>query len=95
MAKTLQTELSRAVAEGDVLKASIAHQNEAVEALRQSLRASRTAAEQRESRHARLGAEVMDAHNAQARAIRNAQVPSDCSGAIKWGNGQGPELGKW
>jgi hypothetical protein len=94
-ARTLQTEMSNMVAESEALRTAIAHQNGAVEALRQRLQASRTSAAQRESRYASKGAEIMNGHSAQARALRNAPVPSDCIGAIEWGNGQGPELGKW
>jgi predicted nucleic acid-binding Zn-ribbon protein len=94
-AQKLQTELSQAVVESEALRTAIAGQNGAVQALHERLQEARTAAEQRELHYARKGAEMMNEHSAQARAIENAPLPSDCSGAIKWGNGQGLELGKW
>jgi|SRR5579863_1304281 len=93
--ETLRTQMMGLEASNAALKSAVAEQNAAVDALREKLAASQTAAQQREAEYVRRARNQMDAASAQARAVTGAPVPADCEGAIKWGNGQGPQLGRW
>ena len=77
------------------LQAAIAQQNAAVDALNQRLRESQAQAQQREQAFAEHASEIMQREYARANAMKNSEVPPGCDGAIKWGNAQGAELGKW
>jgi biopolymer transport protein ExbB/TolQ len=93
--KTL-TEQSGALQESvAAMRQAVARQNGAVAALAAKARADEAAARARESEADRRGAALMRANLKLARRLRNAPIPGDCAGAIRWGNARGPELGTW
>ena len=77
------------------LSGSIAEQNAAIESLREREQSATVAAANREAERANAAAAAMRTATARAQALIHAAVPSGCEGAIRWGNAQGPELGRW
>lgn len=77
------------------LNDSIAQQNAAIETLREREQSAAAAAADRETEQANAAAAAMRTATARAQAMIHAAVPSGCEGAIRWGNAQGPELGRW
>jgi uncharacterized protein YlxW (UPF0749 family) len=94
-AQAAQAQVLELQASNAALTSSIAQQNAALDALRARAQAAAAAAGSREAAYAKSGAEAMAAQAARARALREAAVPADCIGAIRWGNAQGPGLGQW
>lgn len=91
----LQTAELALQASNAAMKDAVAQQNAALETMGQQLQAAQAAAQAREAQYAQSGAEMFGKEIAHAKVLAVAQVPSGCEGAIKWGNGQGPQLGKW
>ncbi|MGH7935215.1 MAG: hypothetical protein ACREQN_18895 [Candidatus Binataceae bacterium] len=94
-ATTLQNQVADLSASNAAFQSAVARQNAAVEALRQKMGEAEVAAHQREQQLISRGAAIMRSHYQRAVTLQHASVPSDCEGAIKWGNAQGPELGQW
>ena len=82
-------------AENASMASAVTRQNEAIDVLRIKMTLARREAAQRQARYAANAAQAMSREVAHANAVRNAPVPAGCQGAIKWGNAQGPELGRW
>jgi hypothetical protein len=94
-AAALNARLDVCAAGAEALKRAIAGQNAAIARLRRDQASAAGAARARETAYAVRAERALQGATARANAIRNARVPSGCEGAIKWGNGEGPELGKW
>ena len=77
------------------MRLAVARQNAAVAALAAKARADDAAARARETEADQRGAALMRTNLKLARRLRNASIPGDCAGAIRWGNARGPELGTW
>ena len=94
-AAMLNARLEACAAGAEALKSAIAEQNAAVARLRRDQAQAAAAARARETAAAARAGAAFKRALTHAEEIRNASVPSGCEGAIEWGNGEGPELGKW
>jgi uncharacterized protein len=94
-AATLSERLSQCAASTDALKRAIAEQNAALARMRDEQSQAAAMQRSREAASAARAEAVFKREAAKANAIGNEDVPSDCEGAIRWGNGEGPELGQW
>jgi len=94
-AKALETQAALLQTSNAALERAIGQQNAAVEALHQQLGNEELQTQRREQEFAQRGAAAMMLQTEQADHVRNAQVPPGCTGAIVWGNAQGPVLGQW
>jgi hypothetical protein len=84
----LRTELADAEASNAALQSAIAAQNSAVAQLRAQLEEGVRAAAAR-------GAAAMRSATSGARALEDARIEAGCAAAIRWGNAQAAELGRW
>ncbi|MGH7917270.1 MAG: hypothetical protein ACREQE_07360 [Candidatus Binataceae bacterium] len=93
--KTLQARTIDLQASNAEFQQAIARQNAAVTQLQQQMKQAQRSANQRQDLQSQRGAAIMNSHYGAAAKIEKSSVPSDCEGAIKWGNAQAPELGRW
>ncbi len=91
----LSASLTAAEASNAALQGAIATQNSAVAQLRTQLKQSMAAAVAREQAAAAAGATAMHAAARGAQAFERARIAAGCVAAIRWGNAQGVELGRW
>ena len=91
----LSAALADAEASNTALQSAIAVQNSAVAQLRAQLDASARSAAAREQAAAVRGAAAMRTAASGARAMEDARIAAGCAAAIRWGNAQAPELGRW
>jgi hypothetical protein len=94
-AALLGERLSQCAAGAEALKRAIAEQNAALAQLRRDQARAAAAASSRETASVARAQAALKRGIARARAIEKTSVPSGCEGAIKWGNGEGPELSQW
>ncbi len=76
-------------------EAAVAQQNAAVAALKAAADNAAAAAQTRQANVAAAAAASASEEERRAAAIEDAPIAPDCAGAIKWGNEQAQELGKW
>jgi IS5 family transposase len=76
-------------------EAAVAHQNAAVEQLSAAARQAADAARTRQENLAAAAESSGAAAEVRARALVGAAVAPGCDAAIKWGNAQARELGRW
>jgi peptidoglycan hydrolase CwlO-like protein len=93
--QTLESENAELVAANQTMDQAVARQNVAIDRLRAEAATAAKAAQAQEQNAARRGAAELQAQMARAAKIVRARVPDGCSGAIAWGNAQGPERGRW
>ena len=98
-ARTAVTHLSASLADAEAsnaaLQKAIAEQNSAVETLKTQLAQSATAAAVRERAADAAGATTLRAAARSAQALEHARIDEGCVAAIRWGNTQAAELGRW
>jgi uncharacterized protein YlxW (UPF0749 family) len=91
----LRVSLADAEASNAALQSAIATQNSAVAQLRAELEEGVQAAAARERAASARGAAAMHAATSGARALEDAPIDAGCAAAIRWGNAQAAELGRW
>jgi hypothetical protein len=94
-AAQLRTQLTSVTVANQAMQAAVTQQNAAVAALRKQAAAATQQAAAQAAAATQAGTELALQAQAQAASLKSAVVPSDCAGAIAWGNAQGAELGKW
>ena len=82
-------------ADNGAMRATVAQQNAAIAALQGQMAAADAAAKSRAAAFAARGAQALQGDLAHATQLDQAAVPAGCDAAIRWGNAQGPELGRW
>ncbi|MBF6559120.1 MAG: hypothetical protein IVW56_02430 [Candidatus Binataceae bacterium] len=82
-------------ADNSAMRAAAVQQNAAIAALQSQMAAANAAAKSRTAEFAARGAQAMQGELAHATQLDHAAVPAGCAAAIRWGNAQGPELGRW
>jgi hypothetical protein len=75
--------------------AAVARQNQAVAAMKAAADNAAAAAQTRQANVAAAAAASSSEEARRAAAIERAPIAADCAGAIRWGNEQAQELGKW
>jgi hypothetical protein len=90
----LRAALADAEASNAALQSAIAAQNSAVALLRAELEESVQAAARERAASAR-GAAAMRSATSGARALEAARIDAGCAAAIRWGNAEAAELGRW
>jgi len=91
----LSASLADAEASNAALQSAIAVQNSAVAQLRTQMARGAEAAATRERAATAAGAAAMSTAVSGARAIEAAPIEAGCAAAIRWGNAQAVELGRW
>ncbi len=91
----LSASLADAEASNAALQSAIATQNSAVAQLRTELEQGVQAAAARERAAAARGTAAMRTAASGARALEGARIDAGCAAAIRWGNAQAAELGRW
>jgi len=91
----LRDSLAGAEASNAALQSAIAVQNSAVAQLRAELEEGVQAAAARERAASARGAAAMRSATSGARALEAARIDAGCAAAIRWGNAQAAELGRW
>ena len=86
--------LADAEASNAALQSAIATQNSAVAQLRAELEQGVQAAA-RERAATAVGTAAMRTAASGARALERARIDAGCAAAIRWGNAQAAELGRW
>jgi hypothetical protein len=94
-AAVLRGQVADLTASNAAFQRTIAEQNTAVENLRRQMAEAARTARANQQRQSERASVLMARHYQSAAAIEKAIVPSGCEGAIKWGNAQAPELGRW
>jgi septal ring factor EnvC (AmiA/AmiB activator) len=94
-AAAFQAEFAAAQAANQSLSAEIARQNFQTEALQRQAKAAADSLKTRNQQAAAASASLMNQEIARANAIAAQPIADGCAAAIEWGNGAGPELGKW
>ncbi len=91
----LSASLADAEASNAALQSAIATQNSAVAQLRAELEQGVQAAAARERAATAVGTAAMRTAASGARALERARIDAGCAAAIRWGNAQAAELGRW
>ena len=91
----LSAALADAEASNTALQSAIATQNSAVAHLRAQLDQSARAAAARERAAAARGVAAMRTATSGAQTLERARIEAGCAAAIRWGNAQAAELGRW
>jgi hypothetical protein len=92
----LSASLADAEASNAALQSAIAAQNSAVAQLRAELEQGvQAAAAARERAATAMGTAAMRTAASGARALEGARIDAGCAAAIRWGNAQAAELGRW
>jgi hypothetical protein len=91
----LSASLADAEASNAALQSAIATQNSAVAQLRAELEQGVQAAAAREGAATARGMAEMHAAASGARSLEGARIDAGCAAAIRWGNAQAAELGRW
>lgn len=94
-ATQLGASLADAEASNAALQSAIAVQNSAVAQMRTQMARSAEVAATRERAATAAGAAAMSTAVSGARAIEAAPIEAGCAAAIRWGNAQAVELGRW
>ena len=93
--KVLEEDKAAALQANAAMEQAVARQNQAIVTLNNEAVSRLRAAQTHEGEADRQGAAALKGALADAVKVSHAVVPEDCSGAIAWGNAQGPELGRW
>jgi hypothetical protein len=91
----LSASLADAEASNTALQSAIATQNSAVVQLQTQLEQSGRDAAAREGAAAAKGVAVMRTATSGAQVLERARIDTGCAAAIRWGNAQAAELGRW
>jgi uncharacterized protein YlxW (UPF0749 family) len=91
----LSASLADAEASNAALQSAIATQNSAVAQLHAELEQGVQAAAARERAATAVGTAAMRTAASGARALEGARIDAGCAAAIRWGNAQAAELGRW
>jgi len=91
----LSASLADAEASNMALQNAVATQNSAVAQLRAELEEDQAAAAARERAAAADGQAAMRTAANGAAALKGARIEAGCAAAIRWGNAQAAELGRW
>jgi hypothetical protein len=94
-AATLTERNAALTADNGAMRAAVARQNAAIASLQSQMTQARAAAASRAADYTTRGAQAMQTGLAQGNQLKAAAVPTGCDAAIRWGNAQGPELGRW
>jgi hypothetical protein len=94
-AESIAVQLADWKAAEAICEASVARQNAAVNAMKSAAETAAAAARTREAKVAVSSAAIAQKEEERAGAIESAPVEGGCEGAIRWGNAQVQELGKW
>jgi hypothetical protein len=77
------------------MAASVTRQNAAIGTLQAQMSVARANAAARQAHYSNSAAQAMAQEVTHSKVVMSAALPGGCSGAIAWGNAQGPELGRW
>jgi hypothetical protein len=91
----LSASLADAEASNTALQSAIATQNSAVVKLQTQLEQSARDAAAREGLAAAKGVAAMRTATSGAQALQRARIDTGCAAAIRWGNAEAAELGRW
>ena len=91
----LSASLADAEASNAALQSAIATQNSAVAQLRTEYRTGRAGRRGARARGDGRGTAAMRTAASGARALEGARIDAGCAAAIRWGNAQAAELGRW
>ena len=83
------------MADNTAMRAAVSNQNAAIENLRTAMSNAQAAAQARAAGAQARGARALQSSLARANQLKTAALPAGCDAAIRWGNAQGPELGRW
>jgi hypothetical protein len=92
---SLSAQVADLQAGNQALRGAIATQNSAIADARAKSERAAALAHSREQTAARAGGAAMEVASQRAAALQRAPIDSGCDAAIRWGNAQAVELGRW